>query len=254
MHKHLLILFSVSIFHFSFLPACSAKPDTRVFEMRTYHAAPGKLDALHARSRDHTCALFEKHGITNIGYWVPLENEGNILTYIVAYPERKARETSWKAFKNDPDWKTAYAASTKDGKIVQKVDSTFMQLTDYSPALPKKLAEGKEMVELRTYTTNPGKLPNINARFREHTCALFEKHGITNLAYFNLMEDQDKADVTLVYLVVHDDVETRNASFKAFGSDPAWKKAAAESQVDGKILIKGGVNAINMKATDYSPL
>ncbi|MFV1995712.1 MAG: NIPSNAP family protein, partial [Verrucomicrobiales bacterium] len=135
-----------------------AAKDSRVFELRTYHAAPGKLDALHARFLDHTVALFEKHGITSIGYWVPVDNETNVLTYIVAYPDREAREKSWQAFKDDPDWKSAYAASIEDGKLVDKIDSTFIQLTPYSMALPASLPSGKQIVELRTYTTNPGKL------------------------------------------------------------------------------------------------
>ncbi len=250
----LILLLSSFILHPSSFSLFAAETDSRVFELRTYHAAPGKLDALHARFRDHTVKLFAKHGIANIGYWVPLENDGNVLTYIVAYPDRDARAKSWKAFKDDPDWKAAYTASRVDGKLVEKVDATFMQLTDYSPAVPASLPSGKTVVELRTYTTNPGKLPNINARFRDHTIKLFEKHGITNLPYFNLMPGEEGAGNTLVYLIAHDDVESRDASFKSFGADPAWKKVATESQVDGRILIKKGVQSVLMQATDYSPL
>ena len=109
------------------------------FEMRTYHAAPGKLDALHARFRDHTNALFLKHGMTIIGYWVPMadpkkpDEKPNTLVYILAYPDRAARDEMWKAFGDDPDWKQARAASEKDGKLVEKVDQVFMTATDYSP-------------------------------------------------------------------------------------------------------------------------
>src|ERR1044071_5024264 len=88
-----------------------AAQDTRCFELRTYHAAPGKLDELNARFRDHTCKLFEKHDIQNIGYWVPLDNSGNELIYLLAYPSREARDKSWKAFMADPDWQGAYHAS-----------------------------------------------------------------------------------------------------------------------------------------------
>src|SRR4051812_32262685 len=84
-----------------------AAEDTRCFEMRVYYAAEGKLDALHSRFRDHTCKLFEKHDITNIGYWVPIENPEQKLVYILAYPSRAAREASWKAFMADPDWQSA---------------------------------------------------------------------------------------------------------------------------------------------------
>src|SRR5262245_27472841 len=76
----------------------AANNDTRVFEMRTYYAAPGKLDALNARFRDHTCRRFEKHGMTNIGYWMPIENPDSKLIYVLAYPNMEAREKSWNEF------------------------------------------------------------------------------------------------------------------------------------------------------------
>jgi hypothetical protein len=119
-----------------FAAAASARParDEHVFEMRTYFANPGKITALHARFRDHTCKLFEKHGMTNIGYWQQTsgENAENTLVYILAYPSKEAREESWKAFQADEDWKKAKAESEKDGALVGKVISTFMKGTDYS--------------------------------------------------------------------------------------------------------------------------
>ena len=108
--------------------------NTRIFEMRTYYAAPGKMDALHARFRDHTCKLFEKHGMTLIGFWSPLDAKEaqQKMVYILAFPSKEAAEKSWKAFQNDPDWKAAKAASEKDGKLVDKVESLFLNPTDYS--------------------------------------------------------------------------------------------------------------------------
>src|SRR2546423_4651207 len=97
------------------LPAQAfANRDARVYEMRIYYAAPGKLDALHARFRDHTLKLFEKHGMTNIGYWVPIDNSENKLIYVLAFPDRDAREKSFKEFGADPDWQKAYKESEKD--------------------------------------------------------------------------------------------------------------------------------------------
>ena len=111
------------------------KVDTRVFEMRTYYAAPGKMDALHARFRDHTNKLFVKHGMTLIGFWSPLESDQakQKMVYILAFPSREAAAKSWKAFQEDPDWKAAKAASEKDGKLVEKVESIFLSPTEYSP-------------------------------------------------------------------------------------------------------------------------
>lgn len=108
--------------------------EDRFFEMRTYTANPGKLQALHARFRDHTCKLFEKHGMTNVGYWSPTtgENAENTLIYILAYPSKDAREKSWKDFQADEEWKKVKAESEKDGVLVSKVVSVFMNPTDYS--------------------------------------------------------------------------------------------------------------------------
>ena len=111
------------------------KKADRVFEMRTYTTAPGRLDALHARFRDHTNKIFVKHGMELVGYWTPTaeETSANTLVYILAYKDQAAREKAWAGFRNDPDWKKAFAESKADGPIVTKVDSRFKTPTDYSP-------------------------------------------------------------------------------------------------------------------------
>jgi hypothetical protein len=125
-------LFAVAAFLMT-VPAKAA--DNRIFEMRTYHCAPGRLDALHKRFREHTNYLFAKQGISLIAYWTPLEGpeSKNTLVYVLAYPSMAAREASWKAFREDPEWIAAKEASEKDGPIVEKVDSLFLTPTDYSP-------------------------------------------------------------------------------------------------------------------------
>src|SRR5439155_9240184 len=95
----------------------AATADTRVYELRVYTAAPGKLDALNARFRDHTVKLFEKHGMTNVGYWVPIDNKDNKLIYILSYPDREARDRSWAAFRVDPDWTKAFQESQANGSL-----------------------------------------------------------------------------------------------------------------------------------------
>ena len=121
---------------FATAPPSSVAPDSRCFELRTYTAAPGKLEALHARFRDHTNALFTKHGMTLVGYWVPTDADkgaANTLVYILAYPSRAARDKAWEAFQNDPAWLAARQASEVDGKLTEKVESLFLAATDYSP-------------------------------------------------------------------------------------------------------------------------
>jgi len=115
----------------------SVAKDSRVFEMRTYHTAPGKLEDLQARFRNHTVKLFEKHGMTNIGYWVPVDGKTgqpseNTLVYILAYPSLDARAKSWDGFMNDPAWAAARNESEKNGKLLEKIDSVFLKATDYS--------------------------------------------------------------------------------------------------------------------------
>jgi hypothetical protein len=233
--------------------------DERVFEMRTYYAAEGKLEALHARFRDHTLKLFERHGMTNLGYWTPIDNPDGKLIYILAYDDNAAREQAWKAFMADPDWKKAAAASEVDGRLVAKVESTFLRPTDYSPEF-KPAAVGGRAFELRVYTATKGNLDKLHARFREHTCKLFERHGMTNVAYFAVADatpsgkKQDRAADTLVYLLAHKSEEAGKASFAAFRQDPDWLAAKGASEKNGSLTTTpDGVKSTYMKATDYSP-
>lgn len=106
----------------------------KVYELRTYYTHPGKLEDLNTRFRNHTLRLFEKHGMTNIGYWVPQDEPGhsNTLIYVVAHESREAAKQSWDAFGKDPEWVKVRTASEANGKIVEKVDRVFMDATDYS--------------------------------------------------------------------------------------------------------------------------
>ena len=110
----------------------------RVFELRTYTASPGRLDALNARFRDHTVALFKKHGMEVVGFWEPLDKEagaGEKLLYILAHRSRAAAEASWKSFRADPEWVKVKADSEEKGGggLTTKIESVFLAGTDYSP-------------------------------------------------------------------------------------------------------------------------
>ncbi|MBM0106587.1 NIPSNAP family protein [Steroidobacter sp. S1-65] len=121
---------------FGMVATSRADEDTsRVFEIRTYTTAEGKLEDLHRRFREHTLKLFERHGMVNVAYWTPQDPEraGNTLVYLLAHKSRQAAAQSWAAFLADPEWKQVRAASEANGKIVLKVESTFVQATDYSP-------------------------------------------------------------------------------------------------------------------------
>ena len=234
----------------------ATKMDSRVYEMRIYSFNAGKKDDLLNRFRNHTLRLFKKHGIESIGYWLPLDQADQRLHFLLRYPSREAREASWKAFMADPDWQAAYKASEAAGPILAKApENYFMQSTDFSPAVRTGDVSQNGVFELRTYTTPAGILPHLDARFRDHTLALFEKHGIRNGGYFHRMADQPGAGVTLQYFVTHRSKEGAAASFGAFGKDPAWTAArkASEEKAGGSLTVQGGVKSVFLAPTDFSP-
>lgn len=114
-----------------------AQNSSGVYELRIYHAAPGKLGELLARFRDHTIKLFDRHGMKSVAYWTPLDepDKSNTLIYILHHPSREAATANWKSFQDDPEWKSVHEKSEANGKLVDKVDSTYMALTDFSPQL-----------------------------------------------------------------------------------------------------------------------
>lgn len=115
--------------------AADAGSAGKVFEIRTYHTFPGRLDALHKRFREHTMKVFEKHGMSNVGYWVPQDSPAHesTLIYVISHASREAAKANWAAFGADPEWKKISEDSQKDGKIVERVESVFVDATDYSP-------------------------------------------------------------------------------------------------------------------------
>jgi NIPSNAP len=117
-------------------PSPSLTKDSRCFEIRTYYAAPGKLEELHARFRNHTMKLFKKHGMEVVGFWGPTDKEKgseNMLVYVMAFPSREARDKAWKEFGSDPEWQEARKESEKNGKLTEKVEFVILMATDYSP-------------------------------------------------------------------------------------------------------------------------
>ncbi len=149
LRKRLLLIFLViTVFGFGFVAGRSNHPDTiaaaavaqpegsgTVFELRTYTANEGKLDALQARFRDHTIKLFKRHGIRSIGYWVPEDPPlaQHTLIYILEHPSREAAKKNWEEFRSDPEWQKVKAESEASGSIVSKVDSVYMRAANYSP-------------------------------------------------------------------------------------------------------------------------
>jgi NIPSNAP len=118
-------------------PEQTAQEGSMIFELRIYHALPGKLNDLVARFRDHTDALFAQHGMKSVAYWMPLDEpqRSNTFIYILQHPSREAAAANWKSFQADPAWISVKEKSEANGKLVEKIDSTFMELTDFSKKL-----------------------------------------------------------------------------------------------------------------------
>jgi hypothetical protein len=245
----LLTLLCAGLFSFA---VNAKKTDNRYFEMRIYYCHPGRLDALIQRFTNHTTKIFEKHGMTNVGYWIPTNNTDNALYYILAYPSKADRDSSWKHFSSDPEWKTVSKKSEQTGKIVAKVTSVFMNATDFSPKIKPSGGAIDQVFELRTYSQLPGRNPAILARFKDHTMKLFKQHGMKNIAYFTTIEKDPAVQSKLVYLVSHSSEEEAKSNWSGFGNDPKWKKVAADSEKDGKIIEK--IESVYMKPTSFSTI
>ena len=225
------------------------------YEMRIYYAAPGKLEDLNARFRNNTTRIFAKHGMVNIGYWIPIDNPENKLVYILAYPSRQARDESWKNFGSDPEWQAVAKASEANGKLVSKVETLYLETTDYSPALKLETKSPPRTFELRTYTATPGNIENLHSRFRDHTVKLFEKHGMTNIGYWRATDrDKETKKDMLIYLLAHKDKAAGEASFSAFRADPIWVEVKKASEVKGGGSLTTKVESVYMLPTDYSPI
>jgi hypothetical protein len=124
-----------AVFALGYTTGAGAAPKNHVYELRTYVAAPGKLGDLNARFRNHTTKIFEKHGMKNVVYGVPMDApaNSNTLIYLLQHDSREAAKASWDKFRQDPDWTKARTESEKNGKLTDKVESIFLEPTDYSP-------------------------------------------------------------------------------------------------------------------------
>lgn len=226
------------------------KVDTRIYELRIYHCEEGKLNDLIARFQNHTTNLFEKHGMENIGYWLPTKENNNSLYYVLAYPDMASGEASWKAFGADEQWKKVRTESEVNGKIVKAVESIYMKAEDFSPVIKKSIKNPERIFELRTYYCFPDKLTALESRFRDHTLKLFKKHGMTNISYWRSIEKESTQQSKLVYFLAHKSEAAAKQSFDAFRLDPKWIAARDASEANGKIVEK--LESVFMKPLSFS--
>ena len=250
MQTNLILVFSTLL---TLALAAVTPAQAEVYELRIYTTNEGKLDNLNARFRDHTIGLFDKHGMESVGYWVPTDGDEakNTLIYVLKHQSRDAAKESWKAFIQDPEWMKVAKESQVDGQILAKApESIFMDAADYSPQWKNGDADDDDVFELRIYQAAEGKLEKLDARFRDHTMRLFEKHGMRNVAYWHPADEPQSKD-HLIYIIKHKSRDAAKTSWAAFGQDPEWQKAARESGV-GRLAKPP--EATYMKATDYSAI
>jgi hypothetical protein len=242
------------------LPSSTLAADAPVYELRIYTTNEGKLPDLLKRFREHTCKLFEKHGMTNVGYWVPVDKENgseNTLIYFISHKSRTAAKESWMAFVSDPDWKVAAKASEANGKILAKApESIFMNTTPFSPEIKLGAGATPRVFELRTYTTPEGKLPALHARFTNPEMSIFTKHGMTHIGYWQPIDEDKGHSNKMYYMLAHPSKEAGLKAFDAFRADPEWIKVKAETEKDGSLTLPkpDGVKSVYMSATDFSPI
>lgn len=214
-----------------------AQNDARVFELRTYTASPEKLGDLHARFRDHTIRLLEKHGATNVGYWVPTDNTDGKIVFLLSYPSQAARDRTWSNLAADPDWLRAKRTSERqDGKLVERIETTFLTATEYSPAIRAARDTETREFELRTAT---GKAQDLHAKMRSE----LDRNGTTVLGVWTVRSAAG-TDTTVMYLVA---------------------RKPTVSEADSTIVSLRGVgmrrpaprpdpSVLSLRPTDYSPM
>ena len=234
------------------------KPSDRLYEIRIYHPTPGKYAEIVDRFRQYTTKLFEKHGMRNLGYAVPMDAKdgaGEKLIYVLAHKSREAAKESWKNFSADPEWKDVAAKTQVNGKIVAKAESIYLTMADFSPEVVDYKGAPR-VFEMRTYTTPEGKIAALDARFRDHTCALFVKHGMTNLGYYHPTDVEKGAGKTQIYFLAHASREAATKSWASFRADPVWvaARAASEKAAGGSLTAPEGVKSVFMTPTDFSPV
>ena len=215
-----------------------------LYELRVYLTPPGKLEAINARFANHTIGIFKRFGIGIDGFWNDEIGRSNQLTYILNFEDMADREEKWNAFQADKEWAEVRAETEAKGPIVAKVLNSFMALTPFSPQPVFKTA----IQELRVYDAVPGRLPDLNNRFANHTMGLFEKHGIENVGYWT---DLVGTSNRLTYMIGYPDLGARQKSWDNFQADPEWQRVRAASEENGPI-VEVSYHSI-LKPTSYSP-
>ncbi len=263
MSLNLRMTFLVAIFSAvcssAFAQVQSVKKDGKLYELRFYTTNPGKLPDLHARFRDHTMKLFEKHGMENIIYWTVSQgaaksddDKDNLLIYIIAHKDEAAKDASWAAFRADPEWKAVAAKSEENGKILAKPPrAIFMRETEFSAAdEPVNKASGAPRLwELRQYNDGPEQVPFTVDRFGSGENEIFTRHGMQTVKFWTATDNS-----AFIYLLAHKDKPASDESWKGFKSEfPGFMKKYRDAHPNMPTGRGNGQENRFLIPTDYSP-
>ena len=234
----------------------------KLYELRIYVTNPGKLPDLHQRFRNHTCQLFEKHGMENVIYWDVVEGDKtdgaraeNMLVYVIAHQDEAAREASWKAFREDPEWQAVAKKSEEQGKILAEAPiAILMRDVAFSPAdeaVNHASDAAPRLYELRHYNDGPARVPFTVDRFGSGEVELFQQAGMQTLKFWRTTDDK-----SFIYLLAHTDRDTSKQSWETFMG--SFREFLREYNASGKAppadLPRGqGMEVRFLKPTDYSP-
>jgi len=228
-----------------------AQSSKKVYELRTYTANPGKLSELVRFFKEATEPAFARHGMKSIGYWIPTDapDHDNTFIYILEHPSRDEATKNWDAFRKDEAWLAARKTFEANGALAGKIASVFMEQLDIPGAAKTRSTPGA--FELRTYTSHPGKLDNVIARFKDHTNTIFNRLNMPVVAYWRPTDAPDH-DNTLIYIIAHPSKDAGVANWGKFRTDPEWVKAQKESEAAGPIVQKAV--GVYMEPTAFSAL
>lgn len=231
----------------------SIEKEPRYYEIQIHYAEPGRLRYLQNLYRTFAVPLYRKHNIQVEGFWSPVDGKDERIVSILSYYNKASWLRSTKDFLRDPKWKKGIEASETVGKLENRTEKHFLQLTDFSGDKFLHFGRKGRVFEMRTYYAAQGKLPNLLERFRNHTCKLFEKYGMTNLWYWTVV-DAYPTQETLVYFLSHPSQDEGLKAFENFRKDPEWIKVRQDSEdkAGGSLTLK--VESVYLKPLDYSPM
>ncbi len=249
-----------SLTHGARAQEAEAKPSGKLYELRFYTANPGKLPDLHARFREHTLKLFEKHGMENIIYWTVSEgtkedgdDSKNMMIYVIAHKDAAAKDASWAAFRADPEWQAVAKKSEENGKILSKPPrAILMTEAEFSAAdepANKDSDPPARLWELRQYNDGPERVPSTVERFGSGEKELFTKHGMQTVKFWTATDAS-----AFIYLLAHKDKASAEASWKGFFGD--FKDFMEKYRASHPNLPGGRGNGNEVRyliPTDYSP-